>query len=417
MNSSSQKASSRVRRILGSLGPGLVTACVVIGPGSILTSSQVGASQGYSKIWVVVLSVIFMLTYTSMAARLGVVTRQSTSQLITQRIGRPVAVLIGVGVFFIASAFQFGNNLGVHSALATYVEFDYWVVVFNALSLMFLFAFKNLYRILERLMAVFVGVMLAAFALNLGFARPDVLQMARGLLPGGGEGTMGLALLGLVGTTFVAAAAYYQSYLVRFRGWTVEDLRSGLFDARVGALVMLLITVMIMSTAAAVLRGKELRSVGDVGQQLYPLFGETGRAIFCVGLFAAAFSSFLVNSMIGGFLLAASLGLGDTPAHRWPRILTAAVLLIGMGVALVVIKTGTRPVAAIVAAQAVTVIAAPLMAAALLWLANQKDLMGPYRNGPISNLLGGAGLVTLLLMAFYTAAFKVWPQVAKWLGG
>ena len=43
------------------IGPGLITACVVIGPGSILTSSNVGAQQGYSMAWVVVLSVVFML--------------------------------------------------------------------------------------------------------------------------------------------------------------------------------------------------------------------------------------------------------------------------------------------------------------------------------------------------------------------
>ncbi len=401
-------------RVFRSLGPGLVTACVVIGPGSILTSSKVGAAEGYSKVWVVVLAVVFMMTYTSMAARLGVVTQESTSGLIARRIGRWLAVLIGLGVFFISAAFQFGNNLGVHSALTTYIRFDYWVVLFNALTLAFLFGFENLYRAVERLMAFFVGVMLLAFALNLYLARPHLGQLARGFLPLEGISELGLPLLGLVGTTFVISAAYYQSYLVRFRGWQVENLKTGLIDARVGSVIMLVITVMIMSTAAAVLRGRELEDVGQVAQQLYPLFGEKGRAIFCVGLFSAAFSSFLVNSMIGGFILADSLGLGDTPTHRWPRIFTAAVLLSGMGVALFVIKTGTRPVGAIVAAQAVTVLAAPLMAFALLWLANSRELMGKYRNGFWSNLLGGLGFVTLLGMAWYTAVYKVWPAIQQW---
>ena len=45
------------RRWYQALGPGLITACVVIGPGSILTSSKVGAANGYALSWVVVASV------------------------------------------------------------------------------------------------------------------------------------------------------------------------------------------------------------------------------------------------------------------------------------------------------------------------------------------------------------------------
>ena len=60
--------------------------------------------------------------------------------------------------------------------------------------------------------------------------------------------------------------------------------------------------------------------------QLTPLFGEKGRIIFCMGLFSAAFSSFIVNSMIGGFLLSDSLKLGSKPDQKWPKIFTAGVL-------------------------------------------------------------------------------------------
>ncbi|MFT4691827.1 MAG: Nramp family divalent metal transporter [Verrucomicrobiia bacterium] len=399
---------------LRSIGPGLVTACVVIGPGSILTSSKIGSVDGYSKSWVVVLAVIFMLTYTALAAKLAVVSGQSNGDLVRKYAGGWLAVLIGIGVFFISAAFQFGNNLGVHSALSTYKEFDYWVILFNALAIGFLFAFKDLYQVIEKLMACFVGLMLVSFAINLCFAKPDVAELARGFFPSE-MSQIGLPLLGLVGTTFVITAAYYQSYLVRFKGWGPGDLRAGMVDARVSAILMALITLMLMSTAAAVLRGKELTNVSDVANSLAPLFGEEGRIIFCLGLFAAAFSSFLVNSMIGGFILSDGLNLGSTPAERGPRILTAAVLLVGMSVALYVIKKDVQPVTAIVAAQAVTVVAAPLMAGTLLWLTNHKEIMGDNRNGPGINAVAGLGFVLLLAMAGYTAVEKVWPAVEDFL--
>ncbi|MCA9135356.1 MAG: Nramp family divalent metal transporter, partial [Planctomycetales bacterium] len=287
-------------RLFRAIGPGLVTACVVIGPGSILTSSTVGADDGYSKVWVVILSVLAMLTYVTLGMRLGVATGQSNGELTKRYIHRSVAVVIGWCVFLISAAFQFGNNLGAHSAISAYVAWDYWPVVLNAIVLSVLFGFRNLYAFVERAMTFFVALMLVAFAANLVFAKPDPVEFAVGLVPLGGDSEIGLPLLGLIGTTFVIAAAYYQSYLVRFKGWTMDDYKRGMFDARVSAAIMGLITIMIMSTAAAVLRGQELSGVGDVANQLKPMFGEKGRAIFCLGLFAAAFSSFIVNSMIGG---------------------------------------------------------------------------------------------------------------------
>jgi len=396
------------RRWHRALGPGLITACVVIGPGSILTSSKVGAGNGYSMSWVVLVSAVFMLTFIQMAARLGAVAKESPGQLLAARAGRWLAVLIGVSIFFVASAFQFGNNLGVHSAFEAYFQFDYIIIVFNATAIAFLFFFKNLYRALEKLMMVFVGLMLIAFAANLLFAKPSASEWVRGMLPSG-LGSLDISVLGLVGTTFAIAAAYFQIYLVRQKGIQREDLPSSLIDSRVGVVLMAAITLMIMGTAAAALKGVKLEGAADVAVQLEPLFGSSGKALFCLGLFSAAYSSFLINSMVGGFVMSDGLGLGSGPEDKWPRYITAAVLLIGMGVAMFVIKTGAEPLTAIVMAQAVTVVVAPLLAAVLLWLCNRKDIMGEDRNRWPTNLLGAVGFVMLIAMAGYTA-FKSIPE-------
>ena len=402
------------------VGPGLITACVVIGPGSILTSSQVGAKHGFAMLWVVVVAVVFMMVYTALGAKLGAATTQSPGDLVTQRAGRWLAVLIGLGVFFISAAFQFGNNLGVHTAFNVYIRFDYTIVIFNAVAIAFLFAFKNLYRAVERLMMAFVGLMLIAFALNLVAAlnlaadRGELEELVRGLVSGGG-GELDWATLGLVGTTFVISASYFQAYLVRQKGWGRDQLPDGLRDARIGAVIMALITLMLMSTAGAVLRDQKLDNVEDVAKGLAPLFHDWGQPIFCLGLFCAAYSSFLVNSMIGGFILSDGLGLGSKPTDWGPKLFTTAALLSGMGVALVVILKGWDPFVAIVSAQAVTVIASPLMAGTLLWLTNRRDVMGEHVNGLWTNLLAGVGFLLLLAMGAYTAGAKVWPAVKSWL--
>ena len=412
------------------IGPGIITACVVIGPGSILASSKVGATNGFALSWVVVLAVGFMMVYMMLGARLGVAASQSPATLLTERVGRWLAALIGIGVFFISSAFQFGNNIGVHSAFKEYeayitrlpfLQVDYVVVLFNALAISFVFGFRNLYRALERLMTVFVGIMLVSFAINLLFAKPDPIEFLAGFVPVLGTVVSGqdpanlldISLLALVGTTFVITAAYNQAYLVQQKGWGKADLKDGLLDARIGSVIMGLITIMLMSTAAAALRGQELAHVHDVASGLRPAFGAWGHSLFCLGLFSAAYSSFLVNSMIGGFILADGLGLGSKPSDFAPKLFTAVVLLTGMVVALLVLKAKFNPVPAIVAAQAVTVIAAPLVAGALWWLTNRADIMGDDRNSQTVNVLAGIGFVLLLAMAAYTAGVSIPANVQK----
>ncbi|QDT02168.1 Divalent metal cation transporter MntH [Rubripirellula lacrimiformis] len=391
------------------LGPGLVSACVVIGPGSIVTSSSVGATAGFANVWVVIVSVIFMSVYLTLAVRLGVVTQRSAGDVIAEAAHRFLSILVGVSVFFIAAAYQFGNNLGVHAAINGFIPWNYWIVILNALALMFLFGFKNLYAVLERCMAALVGVMLIAFAINLVFARPDPMAILQGLNPFAGTTEIGLPLMGLIGTTFIVSNAFYQSYLVRFKGWKINDMKLGLFDARVGATIMAVITLMIMCTSASVFHPQlisgemtldDINDVSKIANQLEPLFGPAGRFVFCIGLFSAAYSSFIVNSMVGGFVLADALKLGNLPNDRGPRIMTAIVLLSGMGVALYMIVMGVgKPAGLIVAAQATTVVASPLIAATLLWLTNRKSVMGENTNGPITNGIAGLGLIVLLLIS------------------
>ena len=111
--------------------------------------------------------------------------------------------------------------------------------------------------------------------------------------------------------------------------------------------------------------------------------------------------------MIAGFILSDGLGLGSTADSRGPKILTTVVLLTGMIVALLVKAAGMSAVPAVVAAQAVTVIAGPLIAGVLLWLTNSRDVMGERTNGLLTNIFGAIGFLLLLAIATYVATVKV----------
>jgi len=86
-------------------------------------------------------------------------------------------------------------------------------------------------------------------------------------------------------------------------------------------------------------------------------------------------------------------------SDKWPRCLTVLVLLIGMTVAILALRTGQKPIKLIIMGQALTVLGNPLMAVAILWLANKKSVMGSYRNRIATNIIGGLGLVIVVYMA------------------
>ena len=414
-----------------SIGPALITACVVFGPGSLLISSNVGATYGYELLWLLLVTGVLMGTFMTMAARVGVVGGATPCTLIARRLGRPVAAIVGLNLCLICAAFQFSNNLAVAAAFDSLgvkrllgdpaqmsaqtqaLVSTGCLVAFNGLVIASIFALRQVYKGLERAMKIMVGVILVCFLMNLFVARPSLGGILGGLIPGLPEGlslrlpTRGAAgvvdpmvlVASLLGTTFSVAAAFFQGNLVREKGWTIADYHRGIGDSITGVAVLTGVSAMIMITSARMLQGQQANDLSVLATQLRPLLGPATRVLFSVGLFAVAMNPFVINAMIGGTMLADGLGRPARMSDPWSRRFTVVVLLVGMAVAMIVLHTPVKKIDAIIFGQALTVIGNPLMAAAILWLANRRDIMGDRRNTLFVNLLGGAGFVVVLLTA------------------
>jgi manganese transport protein len=427
------------RGIWRSIGPAIIVASVVLGPGSILISSRVGVQFGYSMLWMLLGASILMMGTMALGARLGATLKATPCDEIARRFGRGASILIGVTVFLIVALFQSSNNIAVLSALELLIPADEgrgvmsgWggviaLVLLNAVIIATLFGFKRLYHPIERLMMILVMIMLVAFVANLIAAGPPILEMLAGLVPhlpvearrqlvpyrgdGGAVVDPWWPIQGLLGTTLSVAGAFYQAYLVREKGWGLEQVRRGTVDSMVGIAILGGISMMIMVTAGTVLHGRieasELKTVDDVARQLEPAFGQWAKVLFSTGLFAAAFSSFFINAAVGGTVLSDSLKLGSSIDARWPKLLTTLALLVGMVLALfsagLAHVIGGQSVDVIIYAQALTVLGLPLLAIAMLYLARRSRLQ-TGRSTPlwmlIIALIASAAAVAL---AFRTA--------------
>ncbi|MBN1338449.1 MAG: Nramp family divalent metal transporter [Bacteroidales bacterium] len=392
----------KIGKAIRSAGPGFIIASVVLGPGSITVSSRIGSENGYAYLWVIVLAAVSMLIYTSMSTRFGVINRNSILNSIAGSYGRWFSAVIGISAFLAASSFQFGNNLGVGIAMEgiTGISERVWPLIFTPLAIVLLFWAKNLYKLLEKLMMVLVMIMILAFFLNLLLTRPDVVQVASGFVPHSVSLKNLDIIAALVGTTFVLHGALYQSYLAQDKGWNVAHMKQGMNDSFAGIFMLAFISVLIIITSAAALHpnGIVVNSASDMAMQLETLFGGYAKIIFSIGLCAAAFSSLMVNAVMGGGLLSDGLGLGRSMNEKMPKIFTTIALLLGMVIA--VFFRGNI-IYTLILAQASSILGVPLIALGMFLILNNKKVMGRFRNNLWQNILAVLGFILISIMVYF----------------
>lgn len=391
-------------RWLLTLGPGIITAALVFGPSKITITSKLGAVYGYSLLWIVVVAILFMAIFTNMGERIGLASHQSLLTLIRNKWSKKVALLIGVGIFLVATSFQAGNSVGVGIAIAeaSNTSTVTWILVFNIVGISLLF-FRGFYKVLERLMILLVGIMLFSFVTTLFYAKPEIGEIIGGFVPTIPLGSEGL-VIAFMASCFSIVGAFYQSYLVQERRKlnpvpedTSEKAEHG---SLTGILLLGVMSIVVMICAAAVLKPNDIpvNSASDMAMALEPLFGVYASDMFLAGLFGASFSSLVGNATLGGTLLSDALGYGSNLSSKITRGLIGLVMICG---AIIAIVFGKLPLELIVFAQSITIFLVPFIGFALYSIANKESIMGNYVNGFPAKIIGAVGLLVLLILALF----------------
>jgi manganese transport protein len=387
---------------IGKLGPGFITAALVFGPGSLTVTTSLGASYGYTLLWVILIATFFMIIFLDMSIRIGLATDCSLLTTIRKKWGNTVAVIIGIGIFLVTASFQAGNSVGAGLAFSelTGTPITPWIITFTVICIALLY-FKSFYKILEKLMLLLVSVMLLSFLGTLIIIQPGLSGIAGGVVPSIPPGSLLLAIA-LVASSFSIAGAFYQSYLVQEKQWKRDELYKAKTEGFTGIVILGLIGAIILICAAAVLHPLDITisSAADMGLAIEPLFGGFATTLFMIGLFGASFSSLIGNATIGGTLLSDALGFGSRLSDKNTRIFIMIVMIAG---AVVAVWFGGIPIDLIVFAQGVTIFIVPFIGIILFMTANSEDILGDYKNGKWSRFFGYIGILLLFALAFRNA--------------
>ena len=220
-------------QIFRRIGPGMILAAAIVGSGELIATTTLGAQEGFTLLWLIVLSCLVKPVIQAELGRYTIATGEPTLESLGRVPGpryRVGWVAWGWAIMVFVTLLQIGAMFGglgqVMALLVPAVHARIWVLIFLALTLLLLLG--GGYQRIERLAFVKVGLftMLTMLAAVLITRRPDFQWAALGQgftfqLPSAGLYTA-IAVFGVtgVGTNELAMYPYWcvEKGYARFAG-------------------------------------------------------------------------------------------------------------------------------------------------------------------------------------------------------
>ena len=377
-----------------------MVAAAFIGPGTVTTATLAGSSYGFTLLWAILFSILATLVLQEMTARLGVTAQIGLGQALRQKVTHPtlkvlLSLLVLAAILVGNAAYEAGNITGAVLGLnySGSLHINPWVWIIGLLA--FLLLWHGRYSIIEQSLMAMVVVMGLVFLLSALWLTPNPVLILKGLfLPRVPDGSL-IMVVGLIGTTVVPYNLFLHASAVKSR-WTSNNLPAARIDTVISVLGGGLITMAILITSATAFEGssQDIAGISDLSQQLKPLLGNWSTHFMALGFLAAGLSSAITAPLAAALATSEILGWKSDLGSWKFKCIWAAVLLTGM----VFSSLGLRPTMVILFAQFANGLLLPILAILLVWIMNDRKLVGQYTNSPIINIVAvGVILVTLLL--------------------
>jgi len=369
--------------VLSFAGPAVIASVAYMDPGNFATNIQAGAEHGYMLLWVVVLANVVAMLFQGLSAKLGIVTGRNLAELARTHFPRPVVLGMWLVSEIAAMATDLAEFLGAAIGLALLFRLPLLagMVVTGVITYALLGLQKHGFRPLELVIGGLVGVIGAAYLIELVIAPPDWRQVAvHSVVPQLGGGDALLLAVGIVGATVMPHAIFLHSALTQDRivpRNETERRKLIRFSHREVAVALGfagLVNLAMVAMAAAVFHDGTHDGIAEIGtayHTLVPLLGGGAAAAFLAALIASGLSSSTVGTLAGQVVMQGFVGF-RIPVG-WRRLAT-------MVPSFAVVAVGVDATRGLVLSQVVLSFALPVPMVALLLLMRRRDVMGAYAN-------------------------------------
>lgn len=265
-------------------------------------------------------------------------------------------------------------------------------------------SFRRIERVLLAVSCVFVTYVVAAFMVG-----PDWGSVAAStVMPRLVASPHYVSLLvATIGTTIAPWMIFLAQNNVVDKNADESDIPLQRVDTVSGSVIACAIAWFIIVTTGSVLfpAGIEVSDAADAALALEPIVGPWSTVLFAAGLVAASFLAACVLPGVTSSAICEAFGWERGADRSWDEapiyrgIITAVIMLS----ALLVILPGVNLFEIMMSAQVINGVLLPVLLVFLVFIAGDKLIMGPYRNGRVWNVLTWAtiALITVLTVIMF----------------
>src|SRR5215212_3768744 len=394
------------RRMLRTVGLGLITGAADDDPSAIGTYASAGASIGPAFLWTAPVTFPMMCAVVYLAAKLGQVAGKGLFHVIKDHYSRWILYPALIGIL-IGNTIEAGADIGgMAAAIAILVPIPAPLIIIPITVAIFSLQVWGSYELIRNIFR-WLALTLLAYVCSAIIAKPELAAVLKGtFIPTIRFDAQFLSLLvAVIGTTLSAYLYTWQSNqeveeeiamgrrrLAQRKGATKKELKrtradviSGMFFSNV---VMYFI---ILSTASTLFKaGKtEVNSATEAAEALRPLAGDAAAVLFALGVIGVGFLAVPVMTTGAAYDLCQVVGwkhsLHAKPSEAkkfYAAIGGFTVLAMGMNF------LGFNPMKALVFSGIVQGFSTPPLLLLIMLMTNNRKIMGKRTNSLGLNILG-----------------------------
>ena len=405
------------------IGPGLIVMVGDNDAGGVSTYAAAGQDYGASLLWTLILLIPVLVVNQEMVVRLGAVSGVGHGRLIFERFGKiwgrfAVSDLFVLNFLTIATEF-IGISLG-----AQYFGVPAWVAVPLAGVLLVGITVTGRFETWERLMFVILFGNLLCIPLML-LCHPTLGTVVQHFVILGIQGGLSsngvLLIVAVVGTTVTPWQLFFQQSNVVDKRITPRWIPYERADTVIGAMVVVIGAAAIMIGTAFAFshtgRGagnpNAFTNAFDLANELKARIGPAVGAIFSILLIDASVVGASAVTLSTSYAFGDTFGVRNSLHRSWREAKSFYAMFTGLVTlaAAFVLIPGVPLGLVTTAVQALAGVMLPSACLFLLFLCNDRDVLGPWVNRPWFNLLASLILGVLLIMSVVLVVSTIFPNI------
>jgi NRAMP (natural resistance-associated macrophage protein)-like metal ion transporter len=394
------------RRMLRTLGLGLITGAADDDPSAIGTYASAGAAIGPAFLWTAPATFPMMCAVVYLSAKLGQVSGKGLFHVIKDHYSRWILypALIGVLIGNIIGA---GADIGgMSAAIGVLIPIPAPLIIVPMTMIIFALQVWGSYTLIRNVFR-WLALTLLAYVGSAILAKPDLFEVLRGtLIPTIQFNQKFLSLVvAVIGTALSAYVYTWQSNqeveeeiakgrrrLDDRKGASKKELQHTRADVVSGMFFANLVMYFIMlSTASTLFKAgtTEINTVGEAAQALRPLAGEAAAVLFALGVIGVGVLAVPIMTTGAAYAFSQVMGWKHS-LHAKPSEAKRFYAAIGVFTALAMSMNffGFNPMKALVFAGVVQGFSTPPLLLLIMLMTNNRKIMGNRVNGVGLNILG-----------------------------